>query len=230
MRDQASGKPLAGVTVGAPQNFWDCRLKTVTDKEGRYELIGLPQNTPYRILAKPADGLHFQRAVSLKGTPGLGVLICDVNLVRGLTARGRVTNKETGQPIPGVQVDYHPLGGNDYVNKLLPGQWDPISEATTDADGSYVLTVMPGPGVIGVRAPELDSFMPAALSLQERKEFFKTPLVNDKDEQYLAPAAGGGKFGRLGLHFYNVVTLLEPGEKEETLVRDVALEKRPSER
>jgi RNA polymerase sigma factor (sigma-70 family) len=225
VRDKETGQPLAGVSVGAPSSVW---LKTVTDREGRYELRGWAKKPDYALVATPSDGLHFQRLVHAQDTPGLGVLSCDIELARWLMVRGRVTDKETGKPVAGAQVDYHPLGGNTYVNKLLPGSWEPRAEAATGPDGSYAITVLPGPGVIGVKGPRLEAYMPASCPLQERKEFFKTPLV-DRDEDFLTRAAGGGSHGAISPGFYNTLVLLEPKEKEEALVRDVALE-RPQER
>jgi Carboxypeptidase regulatory-like domain len=196
VRDKETGKPLAGVTVG---HYHGQGPDALTDKEGRYELLGLAKAQQYVLDVKPADGFYFQRRLVLQDTEGLGPLTGDTELVRGLTVRGRITVKATGKPVPGARVDYHPLGGNAYVDKLLPGSWDPRSEAATGADGSYTITVMPGPGVLGVTAPKRDAYMPAAVPLQERKDS------------------------------YNAVALLEPGEKDEALVKDVALE-RPQER
>jgi len=144
--------------------------------------------------------------------------------------RGRVTDKETGKPVAGARIDYYPLAGNTYVDKLFSGSWDPRAEAVTGPDGSYAITVMPDPGVIGVTAPRWDVYMPAAVTLKERKDFFKTPLLYDKGgEDYLTWAAGAGSYGSISVDSHNAVVLIEPGEKEEKLTRDVALE-RPLER
>jgi RNA polymerase sigma factor (sigma-70 family) len=221
VRARETGKPLAGVWVGAPGSSWG---NAVTDRKGRYQLLGWAKTADYSLLAKPADGLHFQRLVQLHDTPGLGLLSCDIELVRGLMVRGRVTDRGTGKPVAGARVDYHPLGGNSYVDKLLAGSWDPRSETTTGPDGSYVLTVLPGPGVLGVTAPKWEAYMPAGVTLRERKEFFKTPLVDDRHEDFLTWYAGGGSYGGISQDFYNALVLLEPGEKEKALVRNVALE------
>jgi hypothetical protein len=148
----------------------------------------------------------------------------DIELVRWLTVRGRVTDKATEKPLAQARVDYHPLGGNPNVNVKLPGSWEPRAETITGPDGSYVITVLPGPGVIGVTAPRQEVYMPAAVPLKERKDFFKTPLVDDRDGNYLTRAAGDNSFGAISIRDYNAVVLLEPGEQEETLVKDVALE------
>ena len=226
VRDKATGKPLDGASVGEPGSSW---FTTLTNRAGEFELHGWAKKGDYALLAKPSDGLHFQHRVEVHDTPGLGSLTCDIDLARGLRVHGRVSDKATDKPVVGARVDYHPLGGNSYVDQLLPGSWDPRAETATDSAGSYAITVLPGPGVIGVIAPNLADYMPAAVTLKERKDFFKTPLVNDKDEDFLSRYAGGKSWGSIGVDFYNALVLLEPDQKEETLVRNVALE-RPQER
>jgi protocatechuate 3,4-dioxygenase beta subunit len=219
VRDKDTGKPLAGVSVEAGL---DC--KAFTDNEGRYVLLGVAKSRRYSLEVKPANGLHFQRRAESQDTPGLGALTGDIELVRELTVRGRVTDKATGKPVAQARVNYHPLGGNTHVNAKLAGYWSPRAEATTGSDGSYAPTVLPGPGVIGVIGPKPDAYMPAMVTLKERKDFFKGPLVDDDGEDYLTRAAGDNSFGAISQRDYNALVLLEPGEKEEALVKDVTLE------
>jgi protocatechuate 3,4-dioxygenase beta subunit len=228
VRDKATGKPLPAVAVEAERSSW---FKSVTDRQGRYELRGLAKAQRYSLVANPGDGLHFQRELGVQDTPGLDALPCDIALVRGLTVRGRVTDRGTGKPIARARVMYQPLGGNSHVNELLPGTWGPRSETTTGPDGSYTLTAMPGPGVIGVTARRWSAYLPAAVPVKERKAFFKARLVEVKegDEEFLTSAAGGGAIGGISVVFYNAMVLLEPAEKDEAVVKDVALE-RPRER
>jgi RNA polymerase sigma factor (sigma-70 family) len=226
VRDKETGKPLAGVSV---EHYHGQGPSALTDKEGRYELLGLAKTREYALNVKPADGLHFQRRIRFEDTPGLGALTGDIELVRGLTVRGRVTDKETGKSIAGARVHYYPLGGNTYVDKLLPGSWDPRAQTVTGADGSYTITAVPGPGAIGVTAPRWSGYMPAAVSLKERKDFFKARLLYDDHEHYLRWYAAGGSYGAKSLDAHNAIVLLEPNEKDEGLTRDVALE-RPQER
>jgi RNA polymerase sigma factor (sigma-70 family) len=222
VRDKETGKPIAGVSV---EHYHGQGPSALTDKEGRYELLGLHKGPEYALNVKPANGLYFQRRVVLQDTPGLGALACDIELVRGLTVRGQVTDKETGKPVAGARIEYIPLGGNRYVDKLLPGSWDPRAKTVTGADGSYTITVAPGPGVISVTAPKWNAYMPAAVTLKERKDFFKTRLVRDDHEDYFTRYAGGGSYGSISVDFHNAVVLLEPSEKDESLTRDVVLER-----
>src|SRR5262249_52884663 len=119
--------------------------------------------------------------------------------------------------------------GNRYVNKLLPGHWGPRSETTASADGSYTLTVLPGPGAIGVRAPKVTAYAPALVTVQERRHFFKTRLAPfNNDDRCLDTAVGGSATSNIWVDFYNAMVLIEPGEEERAVVRDIALE-RPEE-
>jgi hypothetical protein len=150
-------------------------------------LLGLAKGRWYSLVVKPADGLYFQRRADLQDTPGLGALTGDIELVRGLTVRGKVTDKATGKPVAQARVDYHPLAGNPNVNAKLAGYWAPRSEATTGPDGSYALTVLPGPGVLGVAGPKPDAYRPALVTLKERKDFFKAPIDHRDDSENALP-------------------------------------------
>src|SRR5262249_40439263 len=95
-------------------------------------------------------------------------------------------------------------------------------------DGSYTLTVMPGPGFIGVRSPRRSSYAPAVATREERKKFFKTPAVfgdfyGTKEDNFIGIAASG--IPGIVVDSYNAVVLIEPREDERALVRDVALER-----
>jgi hypothetical protein len=232
VRDKATGKPLAGATLFL--HWWinpRCEEprwgKAVSDKEGRYELLGLAKASNYNLRVKPAKGqLYFQRCIEVQDTAGLEPLTADIDMVQGLTVRGKVTDKTTGKPVAQAVVDYRPLYVNNNTNRKINGVWMPRSEAITSPDGSYVLTVLPGPGVIGVVGPNPDAYMTAWVTFKERKEFFKQlPLVWDNEERFMIPAVGGNAAGiPLSQDDYNALVLLEPGEDDKTLVKDIALE------
>jgi hypothetical protein len=134
--------------------------------------------------------------------------------------RGKVADKE-GQPVAGARVDYYPFLGNPFVGNLADEE--PVhAEMTTGADGSYTLTVLPGPGFIGVVGPRQDTYLPACVTLQQRKDFFKIP-VEKQSEETLTSVLRGLSF-MIRQEDYHALVLLEPGEKEEGLVKDVALE------
>jgi len=225
VRNRATGKPMAGAWV----YLWgkSGMIKTATSDNGRYELCGAPKAPTYQLVAASDDGLFFDRQLQVQDTPGLDGLKCDIELVSWLTVHGRVTEKETGKPVAGAQVDYHPLAGNPYVNKLVPGSWSPQSETISLPDGSYTLTVMPGPGAIGVRGPNLNDYAPAVVTREQCKQFFKTASVFAYiyDDNYLQTAGGGDSRGCILADYCNGLVLIEPGEEENAIVRDVSLER-----
>jgi RNA polymerase sigma factor (sigma-70 family) len=221
VRDKETGKPLAGVSV---EHYHGQGPSALTDKEGRYELLGLAKTRQYSLVVKPPDGLYFRLPVRLQDTPGLGPLTWDIQLTRGLMVRGRVTDKATGKPIARARVEYHPLAGNTHANQMADVS-RPCAEAITGPDGSYALTVLPGQGVIGVTGPRLEAYMPALVTPRELKDFFKAPVIERQSEDYLTAAGGANSFRAISQNSYNALVLLEPREKEEELVKDVALER-----
>jgi RNA polymerase sigma factor (sigma-70 family) len=227
IRDKDTRKPMAGVRVRV-NSLMELftpppPCETVTDREGRYELLGLPRSSRYGLELKPVDGLYLKRTAELTGTPGLDALSGDIEMVQGgITVRGKVTDKD-GKPIAHAQVDYHPFYNNPHVNKLA-GAWHPCSEAIAGPDGSYTLTVLPGPGVMGISARNRDEYMPAWVTLQEVKDFFKVPLPPQVDEENLPVAAGNTAIGLIYPLNYNALVLLEPDAKEKELVKNVVLE------
>jgi RNA polymerase sigma factor (sigma-70 family) len=219
VRDKDTRKPLAGISVTGGL------CKSVTDKEGHYELLGVAKADRNGLGLNPAEGqLYFHRVVWVQGKPGLEELTADCELVRGaVTVRGKVTDKATGRPIAGARVEYIPLYGNDTAAKMDNESY-PRTETTTGADGMYALPVMAGPGVIRVTSPRPDVYMPAWVTLKERQAFFKRPVAESGFETIFIVDLGGGSRGMVGPEGCHALVLLEPGEKDEALVRDVALE------
>jgi protocatechuate 3,4-dioxygenase beta subunit len=216
VRDKDTRKPLAGFSVAASGNPW---CKVVTDKEGRYELLGLAKAPRYDLAIKPAAGqLYFLRRAELGDTEGLTPLTADIDMVQGLTLRGKVTDRATGKPIAQARVEYYPLAFNPYVNRKIAGVWRPESQATTGPDGRYVLTVLPGQGVLIVTGPRTDAYMSSLVTPKEIKDFFKAPLFGNQ----LTRDIGG--FGTFLPEHNHALLLLEPDEKGNALVKDVTLE------
>jgi RNA polymerase sigma factor (sigma-70 family) len=234
VRDKISGQPLAGATVSVAlaTGWWanafdedpDEKLrwgKTITDKDGRYELLGLAKPLNFKVLeVKPAQGqLYFRREVELGDTPGLAALVADIDMVQGVTVRGNVTDKATHKPIAGARVVYYALWGNPFVSREAL-----YSGAITEPDGSYVLTVHTGPGVIGVICRNPDAYMPALVTAKEQNDFFRVPLPDRGSDRLLTTSVGTGKHPLMQAD-YNALVLLEPKEGDKALVKDIALER-----
>jgi BlaR1 peptidase M56 len=158
VRDQDTGKPLAGVTVqsrahfGNPGRFhW-----TKTDAEGRYQLLGLPPKTVFGdvqdVLATVKDGPAYLPSVQPVGDErGPGPIHKDFALKRGVWARGRVTDQSTGKPIR-VGLGYHILADNphrkDYPSYGTIRFTMPFS---SNENGEFQIAVMPGRAILGAR-------------------------------------------------------------------------------
>jgi hypothetical protein len=140
--DKQTGKPLAGIQISGPTTH-----QTRTDKDGRYELLGCAKAKEYTVAARSTDGPAFiSGKLSVADTPGLGPLdVADIQLVRGVAVRGRLTDKETGKPIKGASITYYPIRPNPYGKAG--------SQTTTGSDGAFALVALPGPGVLAVGLP-----------------------------------------------------------------------------
>ncbi len=227
VRDKATGKPVPGVEISAPG--LSMLHKTQTDKEGRYELLGLPKSERYGLTVRPGNGQrYFAGEMSFADTPGLDPLTADIDLVSGTPLRGIVTDKGTGKPIAQARVDYHLLFPNPNIQKLaaFPGGYGPRSEATTGADGSFALVVLPGPGVLGVASPKRESYMPALVTPKDLKDFFKDKTVGapgHPNDDTLEVAVPGNGWGFIVQQEYNALVPLDPEEKATSLTRNVLL-------
>jgi RNA polymerase sigma factor (sigma-70 family) len=158
--DKGTGTPLAGVVIrsykiGGAEDF-NGLVRTTTDKEGRYRLVGLPKGQGNVIIAEPwgrtprPEDLPYLAAVRKVGdAPGLGPVTVDVGLRRGVWVKGRVIDKATGKGVT-AGFDYFCFGDNPFAADLplphgLPWNW-------TRKDGSFRVVALPGRGLLGVRA------------------------------------------------------------------------------
>src|SRR5262249_24564579 len=135
----------------------------------------------------------------------------------------------TGKPIAGARVHYNPLYPNPAVRVFGPNGAGtlPCSWAEVGPNGSYSLVVLPGPGALGFSADSpKETFMPALVTSQELKDFFKDDEFQG-NEDMLKIQAGVNSHTAVGQGQYNHLLLINPGEKEETLTRDVALQPAP---
>jgi RNA polymerase sigma factor (sigma-70 family) len=167
VRDRGTGKPLAGVTVLPNKvtnpfgisNYNNGIVRAVTDKEGRYRLVGLPKGGDNQLLATTRDLPYLPASRKVENTAGLGPVTVDFALKRGVWVTGRVTEKATGKPLSG-SVSYYCFRDNPH-SKEIPqvfggGLGGPIRD-----DGSFRFVVVPGRGLIAVQVHHNDRYLSA---------------------------------------------------------------------
>ncbi len=156
VRDKESGKPIAGVVVKSNSLanvavIWNDFVRTTTDAQGRYRLLGLPKGPGHTIMAVPPDSDPHLAALAETGRPPFSEPVkVDFNLKRGVLIKGRVTAVGSGLPVRG-RVEYFAAWSNQNVNDLSDFLGTRRS-VTTRADGSFVVAGVPGEGMLGVRA------------------------------------------------------------------------------
>jgi RNA polymerase sigma factor (sigma-70 family) len=154
VRDKDTGKPLAGVTVQSDRfagtnTNGDSSVRTVTDKDGRYQLVGMPKAAGNIIKAAPAPGQpYFQSVGEVADPPGLEPVTVDFALKRGVLVKGRVTDKATGRPVF-ANVGYVVFRDNPGPAQAPGFAIDPYLQ--TAEDGSFQLVAFPGRGLLFAR-------------------------------------------------------------------------------
>lgn len=126
--------PIAGALVLGmkPNQAWSPQsaplyFRSTTDEEGRYALDAVPSGE-LAVWAAPPGGIPAQVAVLT--VPDLDTF--DVHLRLGGVLRGQVTEQESGEPIPDIEVRATGWATNSQR----------VGVAVTDAEGRYVIDTM----------------------------------------------------------------------------------------
>jgi RNA polymerase sigma factor (sigma-70 family) len=180
VRDKRTGKPLAGITVGVCQRMIS---ETKTDSQGRYRIVGAAKGNEYEV---DAGGMpYFNHAKHhIADTPGLEPITVDFELERGIIVRGRLIDKSTGKPVQG-EVDYIVEPDNprlkDFVDADKGTGVAVDLQGRTAADGSFTVLAIPGPGLLHVKADDVNRFVRAEDkgALQFHAEVRINPSEND---------------------------------------------------
>ena len=136
----ATGRPAAGVRIGAQQigtNAWD---EAVTGPDGRYRIAQL---LPGRYnLAVDEESAALNGAWTANAIPALALRSSqnnpgeDLHLISGVLITGKVTQRGSGKPAAGVEIGaYGPA--HPRTSLWVGGGW-------TDSDGRYEIRVPPG--------------------------------------------------------------------------------------
>ncbi len=154
VKDKMTGKPIAGVGISgmAPNRWWEDYAQTKTDADGRFRLLGVAKASHYTISAYAGNSyLPSQQRIS--DSEGLKPVTANFDIVRGVLVKGRITDKETGNPIY-CALWYFPMADNTFFKDLPGNDWyrHSIQGHRTEKDGTFSLTALPGSGIIMVRA------------------------------------------------------------------------------
>ncbi|MEJ7637910.1 MAG: carboxypeptidase-like regulatory domain-containing protein, partial [Singulisphaera sp.] len=165
VRDLETKEPIPGASVTAFQlsgstSSIEGLIRTKTDAQGRYRLVGLPKEGAgghKLVVYPPLDRPYFiTNRLAVPASPGMEPVTFDIALRRGNWATGRVTEIRTGKPVANALVDYFPFLANerakDYPN-FDPAIFSSIAVKTryrTDKEGRFRIAALPGRGVVTV--------------------------------------------------------------------------------
>jgi hypothetical protein len=185
VRDAHSGKPVAGYTihVGVGYGFG---ITSVSDKQGRYQLNGVPKVKQYLLSAEPPTGSSWLRSgARINDTEGVQPLSVDFTVAHGILVSGRVLDKTTRKGVKG-SVRFVPLPSNKFADK--PGydsyKYERLS-TPLDSTGRFKLTVVPGPGVLMAQAYSDDKVNGQAVNP------YKHAVFDAKDREYVQVTENG---------------------------------------
>jgi protocatechuate 3,4-dioxygenase beta subunit len=158
VRDAKTGDPVPGMQV---IDLIGNICETVTDKDGKYRLVGVKKGARYWIaVGSLGEAPYFDVNLDLEDTPGLGAITADAKVYRGVVATGRVLDA-AGKPVAG-HIFYGWTSDNPHLKEfpglantlVRPGDWGRL-----DRDGRYKVLVIPGPGALGVCASPEDAYL-----------------------------------------------------------------------
>jgi RNA polymerase sigma factor (sigma-70 family) len=157
VRDKVTGEPLPGTTIWPNKvtnpfgisNYNAGLVRTVTDKQGRYRLLGLPIGDDNQLMARTGELPYLPVSQKVPNVPGREPVTLDFALKRGVWVKGRVLEKFTGKPLRGG-VNYHCFSTNPHKEEI-PLVFGGGLDGAAHEDGSFQIVVPPGRGVIAVQ-------------------------------------------------------------------------------
>ncbi len=215
IRAKDTGKPLAGVVVrgqDASDDFvmlLNDDIRTVTDENGRYRLVGLPKAAKYSLMISPIEG-YLGKWLELADSEGLKPIVRNFDLERSVALQLRFIDKETGKPVLG-EVHYCPCYDNPrYEEARTSPERRVYQYYKPHQKGVFSFVVVPGPSIIGFMAGlngEKQPYLPAQLDPEDLKAH---PLLQKR------PPFAGGLAGTEYWHAYRIIDA-QPTDKPLTL-------------
>jgi 5-hydroxyisourate hydrolase-like protein (transthyretin family) len=227
--DADTGAPRAGVAVSLSRDgnaLLSVTVGATTDADGKYEIRGARKaKTSYmvEVPGDPAAG-YLPAQARTPDSPGYDPVTVDVRMKKAVVITGRVVEKGTGKPVPGI-VWAGVLTDNPFV-KDFP-EFDSSaamrSEYTAD-DGTFRIVTIPGPVILmggpdGQRTPDR----------QRARYRYKPPVPDPNYPQYFPKERGlGGAYYTLNSGITpiqgNFCKVLEVKPGSTTVEQDVILE------
>ena len=104
--EEAAGRDHRSAATGWPMTRLSMRdiVRTTTDAQGRYRLVGMPKGEGNRIMVVPGnDQPYLVSYRDVPDSPGLDPVTVDIELKRGVWIEGKITDKVTGKPVAGAR-------------------------------------------------------------------------------------------------------------------------------
>jgi RNA polymerase sigma factor (sigma-70 family) len=159
VREAGTGRPIAGAVVETYQVAGtnlsqNAAFSTVADRQGHYQLTGLPRGKGNRLRIRPGkDQPHFPVVKDVPPVEPFGKATVDVELARGVWVDITATDKATGRPVPGY-VSYFILP--EKPDPAMPFQ-RPFGDSYNDFipvanDGRLHFVALPRKAIVAFRA------------------------------------------------------------------------------
>ena len=201
-----TGKPIPSAVVSVATRVQNehangyFTAKFRADAEGRFHLNPIA-GEQFTLSAFPTNGEpYLVPQDKLNWVKGAVKASHDIKLPRGILLRGKVTEKETGRPLPRSSIQYVPFG---HAENMLSG-WHAI--VASQDDGSYQIAVAPGKGHLLIFGPTPDYVL---------EEFGSNRLSSDKP--------GGTRFRTHAIIAYELKAGDQPPAVNASLRRGVTL-------
>lgn len=216
VREAGTTLPLAPfrVEVRRGGRGWKLLVGTVTvvDASGRFEIRDLPPGPVVVTASAPGHLPSAGLEVVVPEHPGVAEV--ELRLGQGGRVSGRVTDRTTGEPLPGARIALEGDGG------APPSLLDPGASALAGADGTFLLTGVPPRTVslhvaadghharivTGIEVPDGGLAGPVEVKL--------TPVA-DGEEPRVELAGIGAALGRRGRTALRITSVLPGGGAAE---------------
>jgi len=220
--DKTTGEPIAGVRISS-QSSWHIMLNPVTtDANGLYEITGLPKMEKYRpLIFEPPGTKHFNKENEIADSPGLEPITLDVALATGISVKGTLTDRESGRPLSGTLM-YSPLAGNENWRTIGdPDVANPAATSVIGDDGTYEISVLPGPGGLTART-SASGYVPPTIDTKRLRELSTDITENVRGGiTALTTQAGEQSHGFVGMFDKHALALINPSSDTTQLTVDL---------